>query len=107
MLSLDANSFDAEVTSRAGLVVVDWWGPRCVPCTNLMPHMEELARRWEGQVGFVKVNVEQNRRLAIREQIMGLPTIAFYRDGQKVDQLSGMDVSLESVRSRVQALQEV
>ena len=83
MLELNKENFEAEVLSSKGLVLVDFWSPKCVPCMELLPHVEELEGKFE-QVKFCKLNILENRRLAIGQKVMGLPTIIIYRDGEKL-----------------------
>jgi thioredoxin 1 len=87
VLELNKENFEAEVLSSKGLVLVDFWSPKCVPCMELLPHVEELEGKFE-QVKFCKLNILENRRLAIGQKVMGLPTIIIYRDGEKIVELS-------------------
>lgn len=88
MIALDKNNFEEEVLRGQGLVLVDYWSESCEPCKALMPDVEELAEKFEGQVKFAKLNVAKARRLAISQKVLGLPTITLYKDGEKVDELN-------------------
>lgn len=103
MLVLDKNNFETEVLRAAGLVIVDYWGPRCEPCLALMPEIEKLAEKYGQQVKFGKLNTAENRRLAISQQIFGLPTIAFYRGGQKIAELTG-EVTVTGIEETLKKL---
>lgn len=105
MEALDKESFATEVHGSSGLVVVDWWGPRCAPCLALMPQVEALAEQLSGKVQFFKINAAENRRLAIQEQTMALPTISFYRDGEKVDQIAGPEVRIDLIQAKIAELE--
>lgn len=102
MLELNKENFDAEVLQSQGLVVVDFWSPKCEPCKELMPHVEELASRYPA-VKFAKLNIMENRRLAIGQRVMGLPTILIYKDGEKVAELS-QDFQIEDVEAKLKEL---
>jgi thioredoxin 1 len=82
LLQVDKQTFDTEVLQAPGLVVVDFWSPKCEKC-------EELCRRWtrwpantRGGPSSSNWNAASNRRLSISQQVLGLPAIGFYRDGQ-------------------------
>lgn len=104
MLIVDKENFEAEVLNSHMPVIVDLWGPLCGPCLALMPQVEELAGQYEGKVKFCKLNVAENRRLAISLKVMAVPTILFYKGGQNVQRLSGDQVSLEAVRAGAESL---
>lgn len=101
MLELDKDSFDKEVRQADGVVMVDWWGPNCQRCLELMPHVEELAQKYSGKMKFCSVNTSGNRRLAIGEKVLGLPAILFYKDGQKIDELSGQEIMPEDLEEKI------
>ena len=63
LIEVTQESFETEVHQSTLPVLVDFWGPRCVPCLGLMPVVEELAARHAGKVKFCKVNCAENRRL--------------------------------------------
>lgn len=89
-------TYEAEVVvaSQDQPVLVDFWGPRCAPCLQMMPWVEDLAERTAGALKVVKVNSQaslENRRLCVELQVMGLPTFILYRDGAEVARLAGDD----------------
>lgn len=101
-MDVTKEDFAREVLTDGGLVLVDWWGPRCVPCKALTPRLEELSAQYAGRVKFTKVNVEQNRRLAIEQKVMGLPTIQIYRDGKLEAVLAGEEARIDQVARAVE-----
>lgn len=104
MLEVDKNNFEAEVLQAEGLVLVDWWGPKCTSCIALMPDVEALAEVYGDKVKFCKLNTSGNRRLAISQKVLGLPVISFYRDGEKIDELVQDEVSKESIEAKIKSL---
>jgi thioredoxin 1 len=82
LLAVDKKNFEEEVLQFKGVAVVDFWSQKCEPCKALMPEVEELAAKYEGKAKFCKLDTGGNRRLAISQKVMGLPTIAFYKDGE-------------------------
>ena len=103
MLELDKDTFQPEVLEATGLVVVDFWSPKCEPCLALAPELEELAQRYAGKAKFCKLNVLENRRLALSQRVLGLPVIAFYRGGQKAAELTGQ-ITAEQIAETINAL---
>lgn len=89
LTELTKENFEQEVFQSDLPVLVDFWGPKCVPCMGLMPLVEELAAKYAGKVKFCKVNTTENRRLAIQVKVMSLPTFQFYNKGELVAELNG------------------
>jgi len=81
-------TFDVEVRA-APTVVVDLWAPWCGPCRFVGPILEELSRDWAGRLKVVKVNVDENQRLAIQHDARSIPTMLVIRDGKVVDRIVG------------------
>jgi thioredoxin-like negative regulator of GroEL len=78
--------------TREGNVLVDFWGPRCAPCLQMMPTVERLEAESGGAVKVVKVNAGENRQVCRDLRVFGLPTYVLMRDGEELERLSG-DVS--------------
>jgi len=100
MIEVDKTNFEDEVLKAEGLVVVDFWSPKCEPCKELMPHVAKLAEKYQGKAKFCKLDTAANRRLAISQKVLGLPTIAFYKNGNKVAELT-QDVSVEDIEAKL------
>lgn len=88
MLEINAENFEAEVLKSDKPVLLDFWGTKCEPCKALMPAVEKLAEKYGDKIKFCKLNTAENRRLAISQKVLGLPTIAMYKDGSKVEELT-------------------
>ena len=106
MVELTKENFDVEVKESALPVLVDFWGPKCGPCMALLPNVHTMADEYEGKVKFCSVDVSENRRVAIANKVMGLPTFLFWKDGAEVTRISGGDVTLEKIKENVEALLE-
>jgi len=104
LLELSKDNFEKEVLQADGLVAVDYWSDSCDRCLEIMPDVEELAEKYSDKVKFAKLNIKGNRRLAIGQKVLGLPSIVFYKDGEKLEHLSGEDLEVEDIE---QTLQEV
>ncbi len=101
MLAVDKDSFEAEVLKAEGYVLVDFFGDGCAPCAALMPSIESLFSKYGDKLKFTKLNTSKARRLAIGQKIMGLPVVAIYKDGEKIEELVKDDATLESVENMI------
>lgn len=104
MLIINADNFESEVLKSEQPVVMDLWGPQCRPCLALMPQVETLAGEYKERIKFGKVNVMENRRLAISLKVMGVPTFLFYKGGEQKERLTGGDVTLDAIRAGAERL---
>lgn len=84
----DAN-FD-ELLSSNKVVVADFWATWCGPCKAMGPSIDELAVEYEGKALIGKVDVEENNDLAEKYAIRSVPTIIFFKDGEMVDKMVGL-----------------
>ena len=88
MKYLDNSSYKDFIAS--GMVVIDFYADWCGPCKVFAPVFEEAVADYDGRVKFAKVNVDENREIAIENKIMGIPTMIFFKDGQIADRVSGV-----------------
>ncbi|MFR1323802.1 thioredoxin family protein [uncultured Ezakiella sp.] len=101
MLELTKENFDQEVKEAEGYVLVDFWSQSCEPCKALMPHVHDMEKDFEN-IKFTSFDIGLGRRLAIREKVMGLPVIAIYKDGERVDAVTTDDATKENVRAMLE-----
>jgi putative thioredoxin len=80
---------DVVETSREVPVVVDFWAPWCGPCKTLGPMLEKAVAEARGKVRMVKVNVDENQRIAAQLRIQSIPTVYAFFQGQPVDGFQG------------------
>lgn len=104
MLELTKDNFEEEVLQGNGLVVVDYWSDSCDRCLEIMPDVKELAKEYSDKAKFAKLNIKGNRRLAIGQKVLGLPSIVFYKDGEKLEHLSGEDLEVEDIEKTLQEM---
>ena len=71
------------------LVVVDCWAPWCAPCRMVSPIIEDLAQEYAGRILFGKLNVDENRNVAMQYQLMSIPTMLVFKNGELVDRIVG------------------
>ncbi|MBC7004649.1 thioredoxin [Photobacterium sp. BZF1] len=102
MIELTKENFDAEVKTD-GIVLVDFWSENCGRCIELMPEVMALAEKYGEEIKFCKLNIQGNRRLAMAQKVMGLPSFVFYRNGEKAEHLSGEELEIEHVESMIES----
>ena len=99
MIDVDKTTFEEEVLKADGYVFVDFYGDGCVPCQALMPKVHEFAETYGDKLKFTSLNTTKARRLAISQKVLGLPVMAIYKDGEKVEELVKDDCTAESIEA--------
>jgi len=84
------STWDSEVIQAQGVVMIDFWAAWCGPCRIISPTIEELSKEYIGKIKVLKLNTDENSDIASRYQVMGIPTIMFFKDGTKLDQIVGV-----------------
>ncbi|MDA8213717.1 MAG: thioredoxin [Nitrospiraceae bacterium] len=103
IIELTTATWDKEVLQTNSLVMVDFWAVWCGPCRMIAPTVEELAKEYADRVKVGKLNTDENPDIASKYKIMGIPTIMFFKDGQKVDQIVGA-VPKPQLKAKIDAL---
>ena len=101
MVELTKENFDAEVLQAEGKVFVDFYGDGCVPCQALMPFVHQYAETYGGKIKFCGLNTTKARRLAIAQRVLGLPVMAVYQNGEKIDELIKDDCTADSIEQLI------
>ena len=97
-LHLSAKDFE-QVTSQ-GVTLVDFYATWCGPCKMMEPVVERLAQELAGHVKVAKLDVDENMELALRFQVMGVPTFGIFKDGSLVQRIVGA-VGYDALRAAV------
>lgn len=97
MIELTKDSFEEEVHSSKGITVVDFWSQSCEPCKELLPDVHAMAERYAGKAKFCSFDIAIGRRVAMKEQVLGLPAILIYVDGEKKEHLTGEGLTIKKI----------
>ena len=89
VIQINKNNFQQEVLQSDKPVLVDFWASWCGPCRMIAPIVEEIAEERE-DIKVVKINVDEEQELAIRYQIMTIPTLLVIENGEVVNQSVGV-----------------
>jgi thioredoxin 1 len=88
-IDLQEAGFDEAVLKSKTPVLVDFWGPQCAPCRLVEPVITQLAADYEGKVSFYKLNRDDNIGVAMRYNVMSLPTLLIFKNGRPYSSHTG------------------
>lgn len=103
VVDVSDQNFESEVIKSAVPVLVDLWAPWCGPCRMVGPVIEKLAEEYEGKVKFYKLNVDENQQTAAKYSVMSIPTLLFFKNGERADTVVGA-VSEQTLKPKLDAL---
>jgi thioredoxin 1 len=89
IVTLSDSTFDEEVKGSTEPVLVDFWAEWCGPCKMIGPTLEELAKDYAGKLRIGKLNVDDNPDVARRFEVMSIPTLILFKDGEPVQRMVG------------------
>jgi len=82
-------SFDETINSASEPVIVDFWAEWCGPCKMIAPILDEIATEQAGKLTVAKLNIDDNPEAARRFDVMSIPTLIVFQDGQPKKKLIG------------------
>tara|TARA_R110000796_G_scaffold141702_2_gene258090 strand:- start:2086 stop:2391 length:306 start_codon:yes stop_codon:yes gene_type:complete len=86
-MSLNSETLEKKIKDNK-VVMVDFWAPWCGPCRMLTPIIEDIENLYPNQIG--KVNVEEQKELAVKYSVRSLPTVIIFKDGEIMERIPGV-----------------
>ena len=102
-LHADQDTFASDVLNATTPALVDFWAPWCGPCQMMGPTIDKLASDYAGKAVIAKVNVDDSPDLASKYGIRSIPALLFFKGGEVVDQLIGVQ-SEDTLKRKLDAL---
>ena len=88
-VQLTEENFDQTLKQNAGVMMVDFWAEWCGPCKMIAPILDQIAEEQAGKIKIAKLNVDDNPDIARRFDVMSIPTLIVFQDGQPVKRMVG------------------
>ncbi len=90
VITLNNENFNQEVLESNKTVLIDFWASWCGPCKMLSPVVDEIAEEVDDSIKVCKVNVDEERELAMQFQVRSIPTLVVLKNGKVVNQSVGV-----------------
>lgn len=87
---LNDDNFQDEVLNYKGVTLVDMWATWCMPCVMLGPVIEEISEEMKDKIKVGKLDVDQNQKIAMKYNVMSIPTVLLIKDGEIVETFIGV-----------------
>ena len=100
VIDISDKDFEQKVIKSSVPVLLDFWAPWCVPCKIVAPIVEKLSNKYDGQLKFYKINIDENPRTPARYRVMSIPSLMLFKNGKAVDTVVGA-VPERSLVSRI------
>lgn len=89
VMSVNVDSFDETISGATTPILVDFWAEWCGPCKMIAPVLDEISSENPDKIKIVKLNVDENPDLARRFEVMSIPTLIVFKDGEVAKRLVG------------------
>lgn len=99
ILKLTNENFEQEVLENEGTVLVDFYADWCGPCRMMAPILDSIAKEVEGKAKVGKVNIDDNQDIAMQYQIMSIPTMIIFKNGEVHKTFIGVQDKSEIIKS--------
>jgi thioredoxin 1 len=89
IINVTQATFQTEVLDAPQPVLVDFSAVWCGPCKMLDPIVKQLAGEWENKIKVVKIDADQNPDILMQYNVLGIPTLLFFKNGEVADRVTG------------------
>ena len=92
IFEINESEFQEKVldASSSSLVLVDFWAPWCGPCKQLTPILEKIISNSDGKVKLIKINIDENQKIASQLNVQSIPAVFAFKEGQPIDAFQGV-----------------
>ena len=97
VISLNENNFEEEVLKSDKPVLIDFWASWCGPCRMMSPVIDEIAEEMKDEVKVCKINIDEEQNLAVKYNVMSIPTFIVFKNGTEVDRSVGVQDKSEII----------
>lgn len=96
-MNITSKEFEEEVLKSSIPVIVDFWASWCMPCKMMSPVMDEIEKELNGKLKVCKINIDEERDLAIKYEVMSIPTFLVFKEGKVVNKSVGVQDKKEII----------
>ena len=90
VVNLNEKNFEEEVLKSDKTVLIDFWAGWCGPCKMMSPVVDEIAEEMNGTVKVCKINIDEEQNLAVKYNVMSIPTFVVIKDGKEIGRTIGV-----------------
>ena len=90
VISLNENNFEEEVLKSEKPVLIDFWASWCGPCKMMSPVIDKIAEEMGDTVKVCKINIDEEQNLAVKYNVMSIPTFIVFKDGKEAARSVGV-----------------
>lgn len=90
VVNLNEKNFDEEVLKSDKTVLIDFWASWCGPCRMMAPVVDAIAEEMGDTVKVCKINIDEEQTLAVKYNVMSIPTFVVIKDGKEVGRTIGV-----------------